>query len=206
MAATQRATEDLIADCAWGWPEGVRVGDHLKALITKLLTRDPYDRLGRLGARQVQAQPWLSPVDWDKMSRRRYLVCSIPLRLARPARTNRSPAHFFSSRRPMFPRLAERQRGGLRYRCRLTRRPTSPASAFCPRQCTWRPTTASRSGPLFTQRSEQHNLRSSDGWCAPVHIHTRSACFRPTIVISIWGRRCEIEVPRIAQTSPYADG
>ncbi len=118
------------------------------------------------------------------------------------------PSIFFSSRRPMFPRLAERQTDGLRYRCRLTRRPTTPASAFYLRQCTSRPTTASRSGPLFTRRSE-HNLQRRDGWPWMVCTctHTYPIClFRPTIVISIWGSCCEIEVPRIAQTNPYADG
>lgn len=40
-----------------------------------------------------------------------------------------------------------------------------------------------------------------------VHLCTYPIClFRPTIVISIWGCRCQIEVPRIVQTSPYADG
>jgi serine/threonine protein kinase len=48
-----------------------------KHLVSSLLTADPSTRLGAGGADEVKSHPWLARINWNKMERRLYMVCSI---------------------------------------------------------------------------------------------------------------------------------
>ncbi|KAF8163416.1 kinase-like domain-containing protein [Crassisporium funariophilum] len=56
------------------WPSDARVGRNLKKLIEDLLTIEPGKRLGADGADGVKRHPWLTKVNWEKMTDREYLV------------------------------------------------------------------------------------------------------------------------------------
>ncbi len=42
--------------------------EHVQDLITKLLAKDPADRLGTEGGvDEIKTHPWFSDIDWDRM-------------------------------------------------------------------------------------------------------------------------------------------
>ncbi|KAF8965221.1 kinase-like domain-containing protein [Flammula alnicola] len=75
---TSIATEMQILQGVFEWPLDVKIGRNLKDLVESLLTVEPASRLGSASAEEVQDHPWLSNVDWLKMSNRQYLAPFIP--------------------------------------------------------------------------------------------------------------------------------
>ncbi|KIK58156.1 hypothetical protein GYMLUDRAFT_45352 [Collybiopsis luxurians FD-317 M1] len=55
------------------WPDDLRVGKTVKALVASLLAVDPLERLGTYGVQEIMSHPWFMGIDWAKIQSRQYL-------------------------------------------------------------------------------------------------------------------------------------
>lgn len=60
------------------WPKGCTISQEAKDLIQQLLKKNPNERLGVNGSKQIRTHPWFQKIDWEKCLAKKIKPSFIP--------------------------------------------------------------------------------------------------------------------------------